>query len=144
MTKLKASEVRPHPRIADLWVTTTGVLFTSRRELQQSQMANGYMRVNIKRGGKQITLLVHRAVAETFMSNPEGKEYVNHLDGNKQNNCLTNLMWATPSENAQHAWDTGLVTAYKRTQEHREQFAAMVRKQPRGRRGHCIASQQVH
>lgn len=51
---------------------------------------------------------VHRLMALTFLA--EEKAHVNHKDGNKQNNCLSNLEWATPSENAQHAVDTGLTT----------------------------------
>lgn len=51
---------------------------------------------------------IHRLMAKTFL--PGEKEHVNHIDGNKQNNSLDNLEWATPSENSQHAVDTGLTT----------------------------------
>jgi hypothetical protein len=134
----------PHPTIPDLFVTTCGRLFTPRRELRPSTLANGYLRVNLKRGGKQQTLLVHRAMAETWLPNPDGLPYVNHIDGDKQHNDMLNLGWVTPSQNAQHAWDTGLVKAYTRNDEHREALARIARTQPRGRRGHCIASTPVH
>ncbi len=52
--------------------------------------------------------LIHRFIAIAFIPNPEGKPYVNHKDGNKHNNCLDNLEWVTPHENAQHAYNTGL------------------------------------
>ena len=42
---------------------------------------------------------VHRMVAELFIPNPENKWYVDHIDGNRYNNKVTNLRWATPSEN---------------------------------------------
>jgi len=52
--------------------------------------------------------LLHRAVAETFIPNPKNKKTVNHIDGDKTNNHVSNLEWSTSSENMQHAFSTGL------------------------------------
>lgn len=52
---------------------------------------------------------VHRIVATTFIPNTDSKKiFVNHKDGDKQNNNVSNLEWVTPSENCTHAYQTGL------------------------------------
>lgn len=70
----------------------------------------GYKVVTLSVNGKCTTHTVHRLVAIAFIPNPNGKPFVNHLDGNKHNNHVSNLEWVTGSENTQHAWDTGLLT----------------------------------
>ena len=51
---------------------------------------------------------VHRLVAQAFIDKPKGKEYVNHKDGNPQNNVVSNLEWVTAKENTHHALVNGL------------------------------------
>jgi hypothetical protein len=70
----------------------------------------GYLTVWLSKHSKMKCLKVHRLVASAFIPNPAGKKTVNHIDGNKQNNCVTNLEWATHSENIIHANKTGLRT----------------------------------
>lgn len=76
---------------------------------------SGYLTVDLSGLGKfkNKKWSVHRLVALHFIPNPDNKPDVNHLDGNKLNNCVNNLQWSTKSENSQHMWDSGLI---KRTQ----------------------------
>lgn len=69
----------------------------------------GYLRLNLCKDGIRKTFPVHRLVGIHFVDNPEGKPFINHKDGVKTNNWATNLEWVTASENAQHAYDAGLV-----------------------------------
>ena len=54
------------------------------------------------------TIVVHRIIALAWIPNPEGKPFVNHINGNKADNRAENLEWCTTSENMLHAYRTGL------------------------------------
>lgn len=83
------------------------------KKLSQRISTNGYMRVNLRKGNilyeKPKTLAVHRLVAEAFIPIVQGKDYINHIDGDKQNNAVYNLEWCTASENTTHALKYGLM-----------------------------------
>ena len=72
--------------------------------LYQEKNTTGYNTVKLHKNGKAIKKNVHRIVAETFLQNKENKKTVNHKDGNKTNNNISNLEWATYGENNQHAF----------------------------------------
>ena len=69
--------------------------------------ANRYVKIHLDKWYK-----LHRLIAEHFIVNddPTCKTQVNHIDGNRHNNSISNLEWCTPSENVRHAYRTGLKT----------------------------------
>jgi len=71
---------------------------------------SGYIlvRVNIQK------YALHRLVAQTFIPNLENKPFVNHIDGNKVNNSVSNLEWCTCSENNLHNHKADLNKGHKR------------------------------
>lgn len=69
----------------------------------------GYLAVTlVARNSQRTQILIHRLVAAHFIPNPENKPQVNHKDGNKHNNFINNLEWATRSENMLHSYRLGL------------------------------------
>lgn len=93
-------------------VTEEGRVFRENgSEYTQRLDKYGYPRITVYLGGGRgnyKVYTVHRLVAKEFLPNPENKPHVNHIDGNKQNNHVSNLEWATVKENAKHAYHTGL------------------------------------
>lgn len=81
---------------------------------------NGYLIASMSLNAKHYRRFVHRLVAEAFIPNPEGKPEVNHIDGNKRNNCVDNLEWCTRAENNRHMFRTGLVDMKKFGESHRK------------------------
>lgn len=71
---------------------------------------------------KYHTLRIHRLVAMAYIPNPDNLPEVNHKDGDKHNNCVTNLEWCTNLENMRHAWANGLVYGLKGSQNGRSKL----------------------
>lgn len=86
------------------FVSDCGRVRHNKRILSGSVHKDSYIFVNIQ--GKQIP--IHRLVADCFVAVEEGKDVVNHIDGNKMNNAASNLEWCTQSENIQHSHDNNL------------------------------------
>lgn len=68
----------------------------------------GYHRLRITINREKLSFKLHGEVAKAFIPNPDNLPQVNHIDGNKDNNSVSNLEWCTNRENAHHAIDSGL------------------------------------
>ena len=79
------------------------------RVLKPHVKSHGYYAVSLPKNGKWHATEVHRLVARAFLPNPDKKKTVNHKDGNKLNNHVENLEWASYKENHWHARDVGLL-----------------------------------
>ena len=68
----------------------------------------GYKRVGLTNQGRKKLFYIHVLVAKAFIKNQRNKKQVNHKDGNKINNIVSNLEWVTPKENTEHAFKNNL------------------------------------
>ena len=108
--------------------------------MQLELNTDGYWRLKLANGTTKKNKKIHRLVAEAFLPNPEGKRCINHIDGDKSNNCVDNLEWVTHKENMEHAVENGLTTAwnlgkhYHWKHGHSEETKQKLREKQTGRR----------
>lgn len=82
--------------------------------LHPSHDKDGYLIIWLYKNGTKTFKRVHRLVAEAFIENKDKKPQVNHIDENKENNCVNNLEWVTCKENNNHGTRNARVSAAKR------------------------------
>ena len=96
------------------WINNSGDVLTfnwkntGKRAILKPATDQGYKKVGLQKDGKLKTHRVHRLVAAVYIPNPDNKPMINHIDGNKANNNVSNLEWCTAKENTKHAIDNGL------------------------------------
>ena len=81
---------------------------TKEKILKQRKTQRGYFLVTLYKEQKSKSLYVHRLVVNMFISNKDNKPCINHKNGDKKDNKVTNLEWCTYSENMIHAYATSL------------------------------------
>lgn len=100
----------------DYKVTSDGEIISlkngKRKYLKPQKFRHGYLYVNLWVDGICYRDTIHRLVAKAFISNPYDLPEVNHIDGDKENNCVDNLEWASSKYNTHHAWNNNLCTNY--------------------------------
>lgn len=72
--------------------------------LKPETMGNGYQRVTLCSNGNVKRWLLHRLIASVYIPNPNNLPVINHIDGNKQNNQVSNLEWTTYAKNENHSY----------------------------------------
>lgn len=103
--------MKPIPNFSKYSVTKDGQIYSSisNKFLKNYLTNTEYYAVKlISDSGAKKKVLIHRAVATTYLPNSLNKRIVNHIDGDKLNNDVSNLEWATDSENIRHAFENGL------------------------------------
>lgn len=75
------------------------VCYFKGRNLKKTKMNIGYLKVTLVKNGENNQFLVHRLVANAFISNPHNLPYINHKDEDKTNNSVSNLEFCTPEYN---------------------------------------------
>lgn len=78
------------------------------KNLKQRENISGYLIVYLFKNGKKKCQFIHRLIAEAFIPNPLKKPQINHINGIKLDNAISNLEWVTGSENMKHAVKMGL------------------------------------
>lgn len=105
-------EVKHIEGFSDYTISELGEVISYKRNKPKSLIPDlnkeGYLRVVLSLEGETYRFSVHRLVATHFIPNPENKPFVNHKDGNKQNNHKSNLEWCDCSYNTVHAYDNML------------------------------------
>ncbi|RHZ52561.1 hypothetical protein Glove_460g16 [Diversispora epigaea] len=89
-------------------VSSLGRIWLRNGKITQGSLDAGYLKIGKRFDCKVHKYFVHRLIASAFCPKKEGKEYVNHIDGDSTNNKASNLEWCSKKENSQHAVRLGL------------------------------------
>ena len=84
------------------------IIVNKEKLLKQSFDGKKYLFVTLQKHKSRKNYRIHRLVAESFIPNPNNLPQVNHIDGNKTNNCVSNLEWCDGSYNVKESFRLGL------------------------------------
>lgn len=86
-----------------------GTYLSKEKIMKLSKTNNQYLNVTLSNKPFNVSFFVHILVGKLFVKNPHGYEFINHENGNKQDNYYENLKWGDRSYNMLHAFRTGLI-----------------------------------
>lgn len=97
----KMGEFKPIIGFEDYGISQEGDVFSykTNKKLKLQKMSNGYFFVSLRKNGKTFQKSIHRLVAETFIANKDNLPCVDHIDGTRTNNNVSNLRWCTHKQN---------------------------------------------
>ena len=102
---IESSEYKPIPGYEGYYyISKYGDIYSIRtgKYLKFKKSHNGYHCSQLNINGKAVEIRINRAVASAWIPNPNGYEYVNHIDFNIENNYYKNLEWCTHKQNMKH------------------------------------------
>ena len=105
------------------------------RVMPMTIQRKGYYAVTFSHKSKAVCRKVHRLVAEAFIPNPKNLPQINHKDGDKLNNNVSNLEWCTAEDNVRHSWNTGLCSPHGPSEEGKERLRRLWSGIPKGEKG---------